>query len=186
MACDRASLLKALEEHEIFNGDEARGRDAVARFLAVCADNGKNAYCRTTLEGHITASALVLNEAGTKCLLVHHKFLDCWLCPGGHCDGDDNVLAAACREVEEETGVTDIITQGRLFDVDVHDIPARAHEPAHKHYDVCFLLRARDDIAVIVSDESNDVRWFAFDEVPVEKDEPRMKRILDKAEREAL
>ncbi|KAJ6644937.1 NADH-quinone oxidoreductase subunit G [Pseudolycoriella hygida] len=41
----------------------------------------------------------------TKFLLIHHRKLRKWLQPGGHCDGDNNVLAVAIREATEESGI---------------------------------------------------------------------------------
>ena len=64
------------------------------------------AYHRDHLPGHITGSAWVVNPASSKVLLHHHRNLDKWLQPGGHTDGDANVLSVAMRELEEETGLT--------------------------------------------------------------------------------
>ncbi len=46
-----------------------------------------------------------LNNLGDKVLLLHHAKLDKWLQPGGHCDGDPDVLRVALKEAEEESGL---------------------------------------------------------------------------------
>ena len=53
---------------------------------------------------HITSSAFVVNVAGNKTLMAHHIQRGVWAWPGGHADGDANLLAVALREAEEETG----------------------------------------------------------------------------------
>jgi hypothetical protein len=73
------------------------------------------------------------------------------------------------------------------FDVDVHEIPERRDEQgnliedAHEHYDVRFLLVARSDEVIRVSDESHDVAWFTPDEVRERTDEESVIRMLTKA-----
>ena len=38
-------------------------------------------------------------------VVVYHIILDRWIYPGGHADGEENLLSVAVREVEEETGL---------------------------------------------------------------------------------
>ena len=54
--------------------------------------------------GHITGSAWLMDENYERALLTHHRKLDRWLQPGGHADGQSDVLAVAMREAEEESG----------------------------------------------------------------------------------
>lgn len=117
---------------------------------------------RTLAEGHVTGSAWVVNPERTHALLVHHRRLGRWLQPGGHCDGNPDVLATALREVLEETGIEARPMSEAVFDVDVHDIPARGAEPAHVHYDIRFLAEAPLSAVPVVSPESRDVRWVAL------------------------
>jgi 8-oxo-dGTP pyrophosphatase MutT (NUDIX family) len=117
--------------------------------------------------GHFTASAFVVSETGDALLLIHHAKLGRWLQPGGHFEpGDSDVFAAAAREVREETGLSGFsaVAPGSLFDVDVHDIPGRKGEPAHRHYDVRVLFRSTAD-EVAVGDGVTAVRWVPFGEV---------------------
>ena len=134
-------------------------------------EQGDNLFCRSNLEGHITASAWVVNKTMDKALLIKHKSLGYWLMPGGHADGSDDILAMAMREVEEETGVQNLTVLGDgIFDLDVHGIPA-AHkhgkdEPHHTHYDVRYLLVAdENEDLILAEDESDDVKWIPFEEV---------------------
>jgi hypothetical protein len=69
----------------------------------------------TFTPGHVTCTGLVLSPDKSKILLVHHRRLDRWLLPGGHCEsGDPGVESVAEREVIEETGAA-FIPKGRAF-----------------------------------------------------------------------
>src|ERR1700754_5029354 len=69
---------------------------------------------RELVVGHLTGSAWVVSADGRRVLLTHHRKLNRWLQPGGHADGDENILQVALREAEEETGLTDFenVTDG--------------------------------------------------------------------------
>lgn len=112
---------------------------------------------------------------------MHHAKLNRWLQPGGHADGDENVLRVALKEAEEETGLRKlIVVQMGIFDIDVHRIPERKDFPAHDHYDVRYLLEADDQEAVIVSEESHDVRWIALSELEQYNTERAILRLKEK------
>ncbi len=97
---------------------------------------------------HFTASALVVDPARERTLLVRHRKLGRWLQPGGHVEpGDASLLEAALREAREETGLAVEPAAAVPLDVDVHEIPARNGTPAHLHLDVRFLLVADGDPA---------------------------------------
>jgi 8-oxo-dGTP pyrophosphatase MutT (NUDIX family) len=72
--------------------------------------------------------------------------------------------AAARREVAEEVGLSLTGPAAAVFDLDIHDIPARKDEPAHQHFDVRFCLQSptRDFAA---SDEVADARWVALADI---------------------
>ena len=116
---------------------------------------------RSLLEGHVTGSAWVMDADGAHVLLLHHRKLDRWLQPGGHCDGDADVLRVALREAQEESGILALrpVTTA-LFDVDVHWIPQRDEVPGHWHYDARFLLRAAPDAILQPNNESKDALWM--------------------------
>lgn len=126
------------------------------------------AYQRDHLPGHITASAWITDESAANVLLLHHKKLDRWLQPGGHADGEEDVVVVATKEVMEETGLKTFLHKHHgLFDIDIHLIPARNEFPEHYHYDIRFLLQADFTTELIVSDESHALKWFPMEEVPV-------------------
>ena len=92
-------------------------------------------------DGHITGSAWVVDPAGSRLLLTHHRKLGKWLQLGGHSDGEPDTLAVALREAREESGLRVRPISNAVLDIDIHTIPALKGEPAHLHYDVRFALR---------------------------------------------
>jgi 8-oxo-dGTP pyrophosphatase MutT (NUDIX family) len=112
---------------------------------------------------------------------MHHRKLDKWLQPGGHCDGDENVLNVAIKEAQEESGIQSItpITED-IFDVDVHLIPANSRDEAHYHYDVRFLLKAGVD-RLIQNHESKELRWVELSNYQELDLMPSIQRLAHKA-----
>lgn len=152
----RHALITALTRYETRFTAE---KEFVAPFLLLLQH--PRAFFRDHLPGHITGSAWITDESKQYVLLTHHAKLNRWLQPGGHADGNENVLDVALREAEEETGLKDLkLLQGGIFDIDIHTIPARNDFPAHLHYDVRFLIEARRTDNLLISEESHDLAWI--------------------------
>ncbi|GGX27150.1 NUDIX hydrolase [Streptomyces chartreusis] len=118
-------------------------------------------------DGHITASALVIDPSRGRVLLTLHKKLRMWLQMGGHCEpADETLAAAALREAAEESGVAGLsLLPGGPVRLDRH------HTPCAWHLDVQYAALAPAGAVEAISDESLDLRWFAYDEVADVADE---------------
>ncbi len=130
--------------------------------------------------GHFTASAFILSAAGDQLLLIFHGKLHRWLQPGGHVDPTDaDVEAAARREALEEVGLDVLERVGPgLFDVDVHEIPARKQDPAHAHFDLRFLFRAPAGAIARAGSDARGAQWVPLGEVTtLESDESVLRAV---------
>lgn len=159
-------LQQILSRHE--PGDESEADD-LARIRAFVQVHAQP-FDRAILEGHLTASAVVLTADGAHVLLLFHHKLRRWLQPGGHAEpGETRGEEVALREALEETGLPGLALHPdapRPLDVDVHDIPARGNEPAHEHLDLRYLVIADPAAAISPAEgETTKVRWFAWDEL---------------------
>lgn len=136
--------------------------------------------------GHVTGSAWVVNPRRDKVLLLHHRKHDQWFQPGGHADGDADILRVALRETHEETGLPPEVihlVDGGIFDVDIHRIPASALGPEHMHFDIRFLVEIDDRLAVPGNDESHQVLWVPLEEVSRFNNNLSTYRMLEKSRR---
>ena len=162
----RNKLIDDLEAYRAHHPDEAATTD---RFLAFVRGH-RRCFHRDCLPGHVTASAWLVDPTGSRALLTHHRKLNRWLQPGGHCDGDPDTLATALREAAEESGLAVEACSDVPLDIDIHAIPARkagparAAEPAHFHYDLRYALRAKSD-AFRVGVESHALAWVGFSDL---------------------
>jgi len=169
-------LKGLLEQYRSDYAEEIVYRDFMLNLLKI---EGNDAFFRTCKVGQFTASSWLINSTQRQFLLMHHRKLDRWLQPGGHCDGNLDVLAVAIKEAQEETGMQDIVVVNEnIFDLDIHFIPKRKSEHTHLHFDVRFLLKSQND-HLDPNHESFDVRWFSKNEDQF-IDTVGMRRMYDK------
>lgn len=173
---DRRKLTEALQNYTSdFKEEEA----FALRFLELLLN--PNCYLRSNSEAHLTGSAWIVSPKYNRVLLVHHKKLNRWLQPGGHADGDENIYEVALKEAREETGLDKLQSDHRIFDIDIHLIPARKAIPEHFHYDVRFLFLADEDENYTKNHESNDIKWIDIDLLGhYTAGEPSILRMVDK------
>ncbi len=151
----RRPLLRLLERFGAAGAAEAAATRLFREFGLEHAD----CFERSCIPGHFTGSAWLVDRAGQRVLLTHHRKLDRWLQLGGHADGDPDLARVALREAEEESGLADLVVETGIFDLDRHVIPARGSEPEHWHHDVRFVVRANGSETFVVGDESHALAW---------------------------
>jgi len=173
----RLTLIKYLTSYQTnFKEEEL----FIPQFLDLLKSS--RCYFRDHLPGHITGSAWIVNEEKTHVLLVHHAKLEKWLQPGGHADGDENIIRVASKEATEETGLDSLsLLTPDIFDIDIHRIPARKDFAEHLHYDIRFAFVSSLRTKLMISDESHDVKWVTLDQVPeLTKQNPSILRMMRK------
>jgi len=157
----------------------------VARMLAL-AESPLSCSRASFDPGHFTASAFVLSPDRSELVLIHHKKLGIWVQPGGHIDAEDvNLEQTARREVEEEVGLPALVPFGEggaLFDVDIHEIPARKSDPAHEHFDARFAFVASTK-TLVRSEEVADLRWVPLANVASVTSDRSVLRAVEKLRR---
>jgi 8-oxo-dGTP pyrophosphatase MutT (NUDIX family) len=175
-------LVDSLRRLEPADEEESRDRDRILEFVL----RHEHPFDRGIAEGHLTGSAITVSDDGARVLLLHHRKLDRWLQPGGHGDpGETTGEEVALREALEESGIPGLVlhpTAPRPLDVDVHDIPARASEPAHEHLDLRYLVVAPEGGAIAPDlAELHEIRWVPWDEVDALGPDHGLRRALAKA-----
>lgn len=174
----RNQILTLLRAHR--SGDELE--QTMLQNTIQFIEQHPDCFERSLLVAHVTGSAWIMNREGTHTLMMHHKKLDKWFQPGGHCDGDPDVMAVAAKEALEETGVTVEPVSTAVFDVDHHVIPESKGVPEHIHYDIRFLFRAdkvTDELPA--NPEAKSVRWIPLEEVENYNSTPSIMRLVKKS-----
>lgn len=170
----RQPLLQLLNAYEPCDDNEASLKRKMLNFVTAHRD----CFERTCREGHITASAWIINFTGDRFLMTLHKKRKCWLPLGGHSDGDCDIHHTSLREAQEESGLKSLaFVSKNIFDICI------ISDPLHPPYDFNFLLQVQDPNDTIkISDESIDLRWFS--ELPEQvKDIENLKRLYRKWKR---
>jgi 8-oxo-dGTP pyrophosphatase MutT (NUDIX family) len=130
-------------------------------------DRHPDAMSRHCRPDHLTASALILSADGRQVLLTLHKIVGRWLQTGGHCEPDDASLAgAAQREGAEESGIPDLVVDPDPVLLSLHEVPSCGPVRPSHHLDVQYVATAPPGARAVISDESDDLAWFAVDDLP--------------------
>ena len=155
---------------------EAAVRQGFLGLLAARPD----AMWRSCAAGHLTASALVVDPVRRLVLLTLHPRVGMWVQLGGHCEsGDHTVLDAAAREAREESGIGTLSFDPAPLGLDIHPITCSLGVPT-RHFDVRFLAVAPEGAEPVRSDESLDLQWFGWDDLPANTS-PDVPRLVDAA-----
>lgn len=132
-----------------------------------------DAMWRSCVSGHLTASTVVVDPSRGVVLLTLHPRLGRWVQVGGHCEPEDaTLLAAARREAVEESGIAALTMDPVPIHLDVHPLTCSLGVPT-RHFDVRFLAVTPPGADPVISDESLDLRWFGWDDLPAGTDDLR-------------
>jgi 8-oxo-dGTP pyrophosphatase MutT (NUDIX family) len=159
-----------------------------SRTLLAQLEAEKNIWDRKNWQGHLSASAVVLDNKCESVLFIEHIKLGRYLLPGGHCDSFEMPVATASRELAEETGLGSVLLHPWHvtnhfcpLDLDTHRIPAdyARSEPEHLHHDFryVFILQEEGQAVKISRGEVANYRWHELQEL--KQDYPRVFTRLD-------
>ncbi len=159
------NLMQQIKSYVPFDEVEEKNKNYLLKWI----DTFNDVLTRENEFGHFTSSAFVVNKDRTKMLVVYHNIFDGWIIPGGHADGEENLLAVALREVEEETGLKAKVLDDSIFAISASPIVGHVkrgeYVPAHTHLDVFYLLEADDkEPLTFREDESKGVKWISLKE----------------------
>ncbi len=178
MLCD-VSLSGARYGFSVYSDRDVQNRHRIQELPNVTIDP----FGRCEDHGHITTSALVVNEERDHILLTHHAKLGLWLPPGGHCDSDSDVARVCRKEVFEETGYWSLATlMDNIFDIDIHTVPEGRRSREHLHYDVRFVFETNMAQPLLISNESKDLRWVPIRDLGDYTDMPSVLVLAKKLE----
>lgn len=149
--------------------DDIRGLPASAErdaFLAFLRETGAAALWRDDGGQHLTGSCFVFSPDLARVLLCFHRKGRFWVQFGGHLEPRDATIAdTALREAREESGIEDLqLWSTEIVDLDRHELHGGFRCSAH--WDIAFAAIADPDAALVVSDESEDLAWFAVGSLP--------------------
>lgn len=172
---NKSEILQLLTLYNVQFPDEV---DGVRLFTGYMERTAPEALItRKNFDGHITASAFIIDSNLSEMLMLRHKSLGKWLQPGGHIEPtDQSIVHAALREAVEETGIaahelTHHISGHRAevpFDIDSHYIPAnpKKFEDGHYHHDLRYLFIYRGNKNnQYNTEESTGLKWIPFSEL---------------------
>lgn len=159
------TLREQIENYIPFNEDEASIKEYMLEYI----DTFKDVLTRDNHFGHFASSAFVVDKNREKMLTVYHNIYDSWIFPGGHADGEEDLLSVAIREVEEETGTIARVLDDSIYAISADPIITHVKRgkvvPAHTHLGVLYLLEVDDSAALTYRrDESKGVKWIPFSE----------------------
>jgi 8-oxo-dGTP pyrophosphatase MutT (NUDIX family) len=155
-----------------------RGDESLRHTMLAFLGSAPRGCLREHEPGHLTASALVLDESGANVLLTLHPRVGRWIQLGGHCEeSDETVLDAALREATEESGIAGLRVDSGLLSAHTHPITCSLGVPT-RHLDLQFLVWAPDDAAVVRSVESVDLAWWPLDGLPAGAEHETLDRLI--------
>lgn len=175
-------LYKKINNYVPYDEKEEIEKQVILDFM----DNNDDVLSRKNKIAHFTTSAWIVNNSHNKVLMIHHNIYNSWAWIGGHADEDSDLFHVVNKEIEEETGLTNLkplydgIYGINILTVENH-FKRSNYVNSHLHFDVEFLFEADENLKTrIKEDENSGVSWINFDEIDKKVNEEKMKPIYHK------
>lgn len=172
-------LYNQIKNYVPYNEREKDEKEVMLDFIK----NNKDVLTRDNKIAHFTTSAWIVNKDKTKVLMIYHNIYNSWAWVGGHADGEENLFKVIKREIEEETGLTNV----KSLSNEIYGINIGAVNPhykngkyvgTHLHLDVEYLFEANEeDETRIKEDENSGVKWIEIDKINDYVLEEKMQKI---------
>lgn len=162
---------------------EQRDKEQMIAWMKQCPDT---VLTRENPAAHMTASSMILTPDGSKALMVYHHIYRAWSWTGGHADGQDDPLAVARKEAEEETGVHALaFLSSKPASLEILPVWGHwkhgAYVCAHLHLNVSYLFTAPESAPLQENpSENSGVRWIPVSRLAEEVTERDMLPVYQK------
>lgn len=166
-------VLKLLEGYLALFPHESEKIQKIQAITKTTEDLGSR---KNIPDGHLCSNAVIIDPKLQKVFLLHHKFLNIWVFPGGHFDyGDSSLVDTAVREAVEETGLSELKLHQWHFQhkmlpihIEINQLPEnpKKQEGEHQHFDFYYLFES-DSCGVVnlQPQEVMDYKWEEFKNV---------------------
>jgi 8-oxo-dGTP pyrophosphatase MutT (NUDIX family) len=126
-----------------------------------------------------SAGGVILNTSGEVALVLNGKGAF-WGFPKGHIDDGEDVMTAALREIEEETGLTDLTLVKQLPTYTRYKGTPTGEDDTSELKTMHIFLFTSSQMQLKPQDPSNpEARWFPIDEVSKMLIHPKDKEYFD-------
>lgn len=176
------NVINEIKKYSPVNEQEKKDKKMMLKWM----DSFDDVFTRKNEFGHFCSSSFVVNKTRDKVLMIYHNIYKNWSIPGGHADGEMDLLKVALKEVYEETGiqnVTPIISSIASLDI----LSTLGHKKnnqyvsSHVHLSVVYLMEADERGPLkIKEDENNSVCWIPIGKINEVSNEEHMKYIYNK------
>ena len=169
-------LINDIKKYIPVNEQEERDKEMMLQFM----DKHPDYLERSNLLAHFTVSIWTVNKERTKTLMVYHNIYNSWPWTGGHADGEEDLTAAALKELREETGVSQAeLVSKDIFSLEILTVDGHVKKgqyvPSHLHMNVTYLAEADEgETLAIKEDENQAVKWWTFEDAVKVSTEPWM------------
>ncbi len=175
-------LRDLITQYQAYNQQEITDKKEMLAYL----DQYDNLLTRENPAAHFTVSAWVVNDDWTKTVMAYHNIYQSWSWLGGHVDGEPDLLQVALKEVQEETGLSQLKpVQNSIYSIEILPVPAHVKKgqpiKEHLHLNITYLIQADESEKLRdKEDENSAVTWMQLEEAVEKSTEAEMKVVYQK------